>query len=247
MKYNCVIVDDERPALKLLTAYLKKLPHLELVATCENAFDALAALQKHSVDILFLDIHMPELTGFEMLQTLKQKPQVIMTTAYREYAVKGFELEVTDYLVKPFSFERFLQAVNKATENLNLKNTSSPILSSPHIETPIDFSTKKSDQYFFVKTNHKMEKVSLQKILYVESMREYVSIQLEPRRFLVHQTMNAMAQKLQLPNFIRVHRSYIVGLNHIETISGNVLKIQEKEIPIGGSYRKAFFEQIEML
>lgn len=245
MKYNCVIVDDERPALKLLTAYIKKLPHLELVASCEDAFEAIAALQNHHVDILFLDIHMPELTGIELLQSLKQKPQVIMTTAYREYAVEGFEMEVTDYLVKPFSFERFLQAVNKATQNLN--NEKNPKTNSSSNETLSDISDKKQDTHFFVKTNHKMEKVPLAEILYIESMREYVSIQLKSRRFVVHQTMNAMEEKLQLPDFMRVHRSYIIGLNHIQTIIGNVLNINGKEIPIGGSYRKSFFDQIEML
>ena len=245
MKYNCVIVDDERPALKLLTAYIKKLPHLELVASCEDAFEAIAALQNHHVDILFLDIHMPEFTGIELLQSLKQKPQVVMTTAYREYAVEGFEMQVTDYLVKPFSFERFLQAVNKATQNLNkAKNTES---NSSSTETLSDISEKKQETYFFVKTNHKMEKVPLHEILYIESMREYVSIQLSSRRFVVHQTMNAMEEKLSLPDFMRVHRSYIIGLNHIQTIMGNVLNINGKEIPIGGSYRKSFFDQIEML
>ncbi|MFT6321985.1 MAG: DNA-binding LytR/AlgR family response regulator [Granulosicoccus sp.] len=245
MKYNCVIVDDERPALKLLTAYIKKLPHLELVASCEDAFEAIAALQNNQVDILFLDIHMPEFTGIELLQSLKQKPQVIMTTAYREYAVEGFEMEVTDYLVKPFSFERFLQGVNKATQNLNSEKI--PRTNSSSTESLSDISEKKQDTYFFVKTNHKMEKVPLQEILYIESMREYVSIQLKSRRFVVHQTMNAMEEKLPLPDFMRVHRSYIIGLNHIQTIMGNVLNINGKEIPIGGSYRKSFFDQIEML
>jgi DNA-binding LytR/AlgR family response regulator len=245
MKYNCVIVDDERPALKLLTAYIKKLPHLELVASCEDAFEAIAALQNHQVDILFLDIHMPEFTGIELLQSLKEKPQVIMTTAYREYAVEGFEMQVTDYLVKPFSFERFLQAVNKATQNIKIEKNPKAIPSS--IETLADSSEKKQDTYFFVKTNHKMEKVPIHEILYIESMREYVSIQMKDRRFVVHQTMNAMEEKLSLPDFMRVHRSYIIGLNHIQTIMGNVLNINGKEIPIGGSYRKSFFDQIEML
>lgn len=245
MNPNCIIVDDERPALKLLTAYLSKLPHLNLIASCENAFEAIAALQKHSIDILFLDIHMPEFTGFELLQTLKHKPQVIITTAYREYAVKGFELEVTDYLVKPFSFERFLQAVNKATANLNIQHSASTPATISLQQSEVG-SLEKKEKYFFVKTNHKMEKVPLSEILYLESMREYVSIQTKDRRFVVHQTMNAMEKKMT-PDFIRVHRSYIIGLNHIKTIIGNVLKIEGKDIPIGGSYRKAFFEQLDTL
>ena len=254
MKYNCIIVDDERPALKLLTAYLNKLPHLNLIASCENAFEALAALQNDNVDIVFLDIHMPEFTGIELLQTLKQKPQVIMTTAYREYAVEGFEMEVTDYLIKPFSFERFLQAVNKATQNIKIENSltqnKNTVLDESENVVPSQktiLGTDRHDGYFFVKTNNKMEKVPLQDILYIESMREYVSIHSSSRRFVVHQTMNSMADKLTLPDFIRVHRSYIIGLNHIQSITGNVLDIEGKKIPIGGSYRKAFFEQIDLL
>ena len=121
MKYNCLIVDDERPALKLLEAYIAKLPHLHLVDSCENAMQAIAALEKNKIDLLFLDIQMPDLTGLELLKVLKEKPQVVLTTAYRDYAVEGFALDVTDYLVKPFSFERFVQAVNKAADQIKLK------------------------------------------------------------------------------------------------------------------------------
>ena len=239
MKYNCLIVDDERPALKLLKAYISKIPHLELVASCENALEAISALQKYQVDLLFLDIQMPDLTGLELLKVLKEKPQVVLTTAYRDYAVESFELDVTDYLVKPFSFERFVQAVNKATEQINLKKSPIQVIENQSVEIKKD--------HFFVRTNYKMEKVKFDEILYIESMREYISIHIPSRRFVIHKTMNNMVEELPNEHFMRVHRSFIVGLNHIESINGNMIVMGEKNIPIGASYRKAFFEQVRLL
>jgi len=240
MKYNCLIVDDERPALKLLVAYIAKLPHLHLAASCENAMQAIAALQANKIDLLFLDIQMPDLTGLELLKVLKEKPQIILTTAYREFAVEGFALDVTDYLVKPFSFERFVQAVNKGTEQINQK------ISKPS-SAKIAPNTAVENDHFFVRTNYKMERVKLKEILYVESMREYVSIHIKDRRYVTHQTMNRMEEELPAGQFIRVHRSFIVGLNHIQAINGNMVIIEKKEIPIGGNYRKTFFEKVKTL
>ena len=246
MKYNCLIVDDERPALKLLAAYIKKLPHLNLAASCENAMQAIAALQENKIDFLFLDIQMPDLTGLELLKVLKEKPQVILTTAYREYAVEGFELDVTDYLVKPFSFDRFVQSVNKATEQLKLITT--PIKNDLNKIAEISENIiEETDGHFFVRTNHKMEKVELKDILYVESMREYVAIHTAERRFVTNQTMNKMEEELSAEKFMRVHRSFIVALSHIQSINGNVIYIGEKEIPVGASYRKRFFERVRLL
>lgn len=186
---------------------------------------------------------MPELTGLDLLKILKNsKPQVILTTAYREYAVEGFALDVTDYLVKPFSFERFTQAVNKATEQINLRNTSSP-LPSPVIDNKETVTT----DHFFVRTNYKMEKVQISEILYIESMREYVAIHTAQRRYVTNQTMNKMEEELPVDQFMRVHRSYIVALSQIQSINGNVISIGEKEIPVGTSYRKRFFEQVKLL
>ncbi len=247
MNYNCLIVDDERPALKLLTAYISKLPHLQLVDSCENALQAISAIQKNKIDILFLDIQMPELTGLELLKILKNdKPQVILTTAYREYAVEGFALDVTDYLVKPFSFERFAQAVNKATEQINLKNNSTPQPDNP-VSATIENKEADTKDHFFVRTNYKMEKVILNEILFVESMREYVAIHTSSRRFVTNQTMNKMEEELPADKFMRVHRSHIINLSKIQSINGNVISIGEKEISIGVSYRKVFFEQLKLL
>lgn len=241
MSYKCLIVDDERPALKLLTAYISKLPHLELLATCENAMEALAALQKHPVDLLFLDIQMPELTGLDLLKVLQNKPQVILTTAYREYAVEGFALQVTDYLVKPFSLERFIQAVNKATIQIDLSKKNNVYISP---EKLVELEIK---DHFFVRTNHKMTRIDFEDILYLESMREYVAIHTSSHRYIIHQTMTTMESKLPQSSFLRVHRSYMIALKKIKTINGNSILIQEKQIPIGTSYRKHFFERIELL
>ncbi|MCI4671666.1 MAG: LytTR family DNA-binding domain-containing protein [Bacteroidia bacterium] len=240
MNYSCLIVDDERPALKLLTAYISKLPHLKLVASCENALEATAALGKEQVDLLFLDIQMPELTGLEMLKLLRIKPKVILTTAYREFAVEGFSLDATDYLVKPFSFERFLQAVNKATNQIQLEKTKAAPPQS-------DSKEEVTQDHFFVRSNHKMEKVDFAEIRYLESMREYVAIYTTKRKFVVHQTMNQMEKELPSTNFMRVHRSFMINLDKIESVMGNMILIGDQKIGIGASYKKRFFDQLRLL
>ena len=242
MKYNCLIVDDERPALKLLEAYIKKLPHLHLNDACENAVQAISALQKYEIDILFLDIQMPELTGLDLLKVLKDPPQVILTTAYREYAVEGFSLDVTDYLVKPFSFERFLQGVNKATEQINLKKKP-----QPGSEASASVEVQPQEDHFFVKTNYKMEKVVFRDILFIESMREYVAIHTSEKKYVLNYSMNYMQEVLPTTSFMRVHRSFLVGLAHIQGLKGNVILLAGNEIPIGASYKKAFMEQLRLL
>ena len=239
MPYSCLIVDDERPALKLLEAYIKKLPHLELKASCESGLEALAVLQQEEIDLFFLDIQMPELTGLELLRSLRKRPQVILTTAYRDFAVEGFELDVTDYLLKPFSFERFMQAVNKAVG-----------LMQPKERTPVSVAepTKpESKEHLFLRTNYKMEKVERKGILFVKGEREYVSVHTGDRKFLINQTLNKMQEELAGDRFMRVHRSYIVNMDHVHTISGNTVRIGEEEIPIGASYKKKFFERIKLL
>lgn len=240
-QYRCLVVDDERPALQLLSAYIKKLPHLNQIGACENAMETMAILQNNTIDILFLDIQMPQLTGLELLRILPNKPEIILTTAYREYAVEGFALNVTDYLVKPFSFERFAQAVNKAAEQIKLKQPIAHTIIEPRI------STKASPDHFFVRTNYKMEKVVLNKVTHIESMREYVAIYTPEKRFVVNQTMNKLEKELPKDQFLRIHRSYIIGLRHISEINGNMVIIKDKKITIGASYRKAFFEQLNQL
>jgi len=249
--YQCLIVDDERPALQLLTAYLKKMPQLTLVSSCENAMDALAILQSQPIDLLFLDIQMPEFTGLDLLRMLPRQPQVILTTAYREYAVEGFTLEITDYLVKPFPFERFVKAANKAIENIRKDRAVFCNTLSSNMKELAPEEVQQDDaasmDHFFVRTNHKMEKVVVDEIRYIESMREYSSIHTAERRFVINNSMQRIISELPQHKFMRVHRSFIVGLNYIEGIKGNTIVLKDKEIPIGASYRKAFFAKVKLL
>lgn len=237
--FRCLIVDDERPSLQLLGAYLRKLPHLELVASCEDAMTAMAQLQTQPIDILFCDIQMPEFTGLDLLRMLKQSPQVILTTAYRDYAVEGFELEVTDYLLKPFSFERFVQAVNKAIHQLT------PVQAPPSPSLPAN--EEDAGNYFFARTNHKLEQVHLADILYVESMREYSNLHTSARRYVLSTSMQKLSEELPQNRFMRIHRSYIISLHHIQSVKGNMVVVGDKDIPIGASYRKSFFECLKLL
>ncbi|MEO0899900.1 MAG: LytTR family DNA-binding domain-containing protein [Bacteroidota bacterium] len=239
MVYNCLVVDDERPAIKLIEAYIHKLPNLEVKASCENAMQAITALQQHHIDILLLDIQMPELTGMDLLKTMRERPEVILTTAYREYAVDGFAQDVTDYLVKPFSFERFVQATNKAIDRIQAKEKSPPSLSPSNSRTEFD--------HFFVKSNGKMEKVRYEDILYLESMREYVCIHTLQKRHVIHQTMNNMEEELPKDQFMRIHRSYLVSLKQVQGVMGNMVLIKDKKITIGASYRKKFFDHLRLL
>lgn len=245
MQYRCLIVDDERPALKLLTAYLEKIPHLELVAACENGMEAMGVLQREHVDILFLDIQMPDFTGLDLLRSLQRKPQVILTTAYRDYAVEGFALSATDYLVKPFSLERFLQGVNKAIEQIKLKQTNvDPIIPKATDTTAAD---QPEDDHFFVRTNYKMEKIVFADIQYVESMREYVAIHTHEKRYVIHQTMTNMEKELPATMFMRIHRSYIVNTKLIKGVNGNQVIIADQQLTIGASYRQTFFDSLRTL
>jgi DNA-binding LytR/AlgR family response regulator len=225
MNYKCLIVDDEYPALALLEDYIHKVPGLELVGKCENATETLAALQAQEIDLLFLDIQMPDLTGVELLRSLHHAPQVIFTTAYANYALEGFALDVTDYLLKPFSFERFLKAVNKSIDQLKLKKTAQ----SNQPDTNKD--------HFFVRADHKTMKINVADILYVEGLREYVSIYTKEKRIITLEAMKKMELILPTNQFMRVHKSYIVALEKVDALSGNMLELKGKQIPIGRMYR----------
>lgn len=225
MKTTCLVVDDEHPALKLLEDYISKMPELELVAKCDNALDANNILQDQPVDLMFLDIQMPDLTGLDFIKSLKRKPVIILTTAYSEYALEGYELDVTDYLLKPFSFERFMQAVNKAQELIILKKKEKT-------------SIKTAKDHIFVKADYKKVKVNFDDILYIEGLREYVSFFTKDKRIVTLEAMKNLEQILPADQFIRVHKSYIIPLKKVEAVVGNMLEIAGKNIPIGKSYRE---------
>jgi len=231
-----IIVDDEPLAQEVLQTHISKFPGLELVATCNNAVEAFEALKEHPIDLMFLDIQMPQISGIDFLKTLAKPPKVIFTTAYSEYAVDGYELDVVDYLLKPISFERFAKAVNKAIDILKQK-------SSPKGEG--NPTVDKAD-YIYVKANKKLFKVRYDEIFYIEGLKDYVMLHTPEGRIVTLQTMKSLEKKLPNNIFMRVHRSYIVNLNKIDILEGNTVHIQEKIIPIGKNYKDNLLKVINI-
>ena len=225
-KYTCIIIEDEPLALDKTKDFVNKVPFLELTATFDNALNGLAYLNSNKVDVLFLDINMDELSGIELLESSNITSQVIITTAYQEYALKGYELHITDYLLKPFTFNRFLQAVNKAQENLNQRIT----------EKQLDF--------IFVKTENRLEKIMINDILYIEGMRDYLRIHTSTKKIMTLQSFNELEQLIPAQVVCRVHKSYMVAVNKIESIERSRIKIADQMIPVSETYKEAFLQLI---
>ncbi len=225
--HSCIIIEDEPLAMERTRNFVNKVPFLKLTATFDNALMGLAYLRTHQVDVLFLDINMDELTGVELLESAKIESQVIITTAYQEYALKGYELNVTDYLLKPFTFHRFLQAVTKAQENLRKQQPLSTSL-----------------EFIFVKTENRLERVLFDEILYIEGMRDYRRIHMTTKRIMTLQNFKELAQLIPPTKVCRVHKSYMVALNKIEAIERNRIKIGQQLIPISDTYKALFYQQI---
>ncbi|MEO1513767.1 MAG: LytTR family DNA-binding domain-containing protein [Bacteroidota bacterium] len=241
MKYTVLIVDDEEPARDLLVSYARKIEELEVLPPMSNAMDARKVINEQSVDILLTDIQMDDLTGIDLIKTLKQPPITIFTTAYSEYALEGFELDIADYLVKPISFQRFYKAINKTIELIQFKtsNTTTP---PPKVDSLP--SSPKAD-YFFVKTNRKMVKTVYADILFVESYGEYVKIHTKDDLILALQTTQFMEQLLPEEDFVRIHRSYIVNLNHIQEIDGPTLIVEQHRLTISKRMRDGFMKRVQ--
>ena len=235
MKMTCMIVDDESLARNLLTDYVSKIPSLDLVATCANAIEAAAVLQSRHLDLLFLDIQMPDINGISFMQTLGKDQLVVFTTAYTEYAVKSYELNAVDYLVKPIAFERFFQAVGKATDQLSRRNL---------IQQPAT-ADDEQDQ-IFIKADSKIYNVTLGDIDYVEAYGEYVLIHRGADRLMPLLQLGKLEELLPATRFIRVHRSYIVQFSKIEAIQGNSIWIGKKEIPVSRTYRDMLMERVQL-
>jgi len=235
---RCLVIDDEELARKLLANYIARLPHLELVDSFKQPIAALQSLQSAQIDLIFLDIQMPQLTGIEILKTLKVVPQIILTTAYSEYAVESYALNVTDYLLKPFSFERFLQAVNKASEQITLKQPKS------NSNNTTIASTEEEKNYQIVKSEHKLHRIFHHEILYIQSMQEYVAYYTQKGRVIAFGSLKRLEQELPNHSFMRVHKSYIVNTQKVSTIEGNLLHIGAEKIPVGGSYREQVKNQL---
>jgi two-component system, LytTR family, response regulator len=234
---TCLIVEDEPLARNLLVDYVKKVPSLHLVDACSNAMDALEVLRKQPVDILFLDIQMPEITGITFLKILQKKPLVIFTTAYSQYALEGYELDVVDYLLKPITLERFLRAVDKAVQRIQVKQVTP-------VPEAMQAGADKPD-FVFVKDGTRMVKITLDDILYVEGMKDYVTIHTREKKITTLQRMKVLEEQLPADKFIRIHHSFIIALNAIDSVHKNDVQIGQELIPISDSYKKAFRELIE--
>ena len=238
---NAIIVDDEPLARDVLETYLERMPDVNLVATCSNAFEANQALKDNQVDLMFLDIQMPQLTGMDFLRTLQNPPMVIFTTAYSEYAIEGFELDALDYLLKPISFDRFVKAVNRAKEQKNLQTGGT----ADTANAPKDDASSENaleEDFIFVKADKKLIKVNYDDILYIEGLKDYVIIRCNDSRVITLQTMKSLEARLPSKIFKRIHRSYIINMSKVEAVMGNMIEITEKgakkHLPIGKNYRE---------
>lgn len=235
MPIRCLAVDDEAYATKIIADYIEKVPFLELAGRTTSPIEALMMVQQGQVDLLFLDIQMPELTGIQLLKLLGGKCKVILTTAYPEYAVEGFELDVTDYLLKPFAFDRFLKAVQKVQASLQTDH--------PPLATPVATFAPSAIDYIFIKgeSKHKFIKVNFPDILFIEGMKNYVTIYTTTQKLVTYQTLRVLEESLPQPPFCRVHKSYIISIDRIRMVDGNTVYLQEHAIPLGETYRDDFF------
>lgn len=228
MKTKCLIVDDEPLARELIRGHVEKLENFEVVAECSDAMKALNVLREKQVDLIFMDIQMPQITGIEFLKTLKHPPKVIITTAYREFALDGFELDVVDYLIKPITFERFLKSVNKYYQ---VSQEDVHVIPGNSAEKTMD------ESFIYVKENKKVVKVYLSEIKYIEGLSEYVQVYTDKRKIITKTSMAQMEEKLPGESFLRIHKSFIVSLSKIEAFTANTIEIQGKELPIGRSFK----------
>lgn len=236
MNLRCIIIDDEPLALDLLEDDISKIPFLTLTHKFQSPFEALPLLKSGQVDLIFLDIQMPDITGLEFLKSLETKPLVIFTTAYDQYALDGYKLDVIDYLLKPIPFDRLLKAAGKAQDYFTARNSTQGTHHSQSDEPYPD--------YIFVKSGYDILKINISDILFIEGLKDYVKIFVPPHPILTLMNLKAIVDKLPPNKFIRVHRSYIVAIEKIKAIRKNKIIIDDKEIPIGEHYKEAFFQLI---
>ncbi len=231
-RINCLIVDDDPAALDLLEHYIGRVYFLNLVEKCQHAIEAMKILEENQIDLLFLDIHMPDVNGIQFLKSILSKPAVIFTTGYKEYALEGYEHDVIDFLLKPFDFERFLKAVNKANSLIS-KATRQPA------------AGKKPQQFIFVKADYKLIKINVEDIFFIEGLKDYIKIYTRQKLILTLMSMTSIEEKLPSEEFFRVHRSYIISLSKIDSVSRHRVIIGEKFIPISVPYRDRFYHTID--
>jgi DNA-binding LytR/AlgR family response regulator len=225
---TCIVTDDEPFARKGLQGYVEKIGFLDLKGVCEDALQLSDMLQKQPVDLLFLDIQMPHISGVDFIKALPKPPKVIFTTAFEQYALQGFELDIMDYLLKPISYERFLKAAWKARDYFALRENTAPT----------------TVPYIFIKVNGKLEKINFDEILFIEGMENYVAIYVENRKLITHTTIKSLLEKLPQGKFIQTHKSYVAAISKVDTIEGNTLHIQKHQVPISKYLREAVLGQI---
>jgi len=229
-KYTCLIVDDEPIGREIIEDFVGRVEQLELTASCKNAFEALEILQRRDIDVLFSDIQMPNVNGMEMVRSLPHPPVVIFITAYSDFAVDSYELNITDYLVKPISFERFLQAVNKALMFVEAMRSNKP---NPAIDKP---------QYIFLKADNKQTKILFNSIWYIETIKDYIRIHTPEKKLIVYSTMKGIEEKLPADKFYRIHQSYIVPIDQIKTLEGNQVELVcGASLPISKSHKAGLY------
>ncbi|MGQ8335703.1 LytR/AlgR family response regulator transcription factor [Sunxiuqinia sp. A32] len=231
---QCIIVDDEPVAREILENHLSRIDSVDVVASCKSAIDAFNVINANNVDLIFLDINMPEISGLSFARSINKDIKVIFTTAYREYAIDGFDLQAVDYLLKPISFERLLQAINK------YRNENTPSV----LSEPVEITPEKSD-YFFVRADRKMVKISFSEILYIESLSDYIKIHLKDKTVITRETITNIEAKLPQNDFIRTHRSFVVSKSEIDSYTNEYVQIQKKIIPISRGYKKEVLEKLE--
>jgi len=238
MKINCIAIDDEPLALNKIREYIKRIPYLELLESFDNAISALEFIKEHRVDLIFLDIQMEELTGIQMVEAMNDAPKIILTTAYSQYAIKSYELDVSDYLLKPISFPRFLKSCEKISDQLKSHVHQKPALSKED-QQPI------APSFFYIKNGHKTQKIDFKDIYFIEAMKDYVRIWTHNEKVMTLLSLKKLESLLPSHQFIRIHKSYIISMDKIDSIERNRVLILQERLAIGKSYQKSFFDKIE--
>lgn len=235
MNIKCIVIDDEYLARVVLQDYIGKVPGLELMGSFKSPIEAISLIQKGEVDLMFLDIQMPDISGIDFLKTLTKKPLVVFTTAYMEYAIEGYQLDVLDYLLKPFSFERFLKSINKVTERQQT-SVQAPSSTQQH---PLDDKSEQAKAFIAIKADHKVHRLKHDQIIYIEGLREYVTFFCKGEKIITLESLRNLETTLPANSFLRVHKSYIVNINYVKSLYGNQLIMEGTSmvIPIGKSYR----------
>ena len=225
MKIKCILIDDEPLAIKVLENYFTNFSDFEIIGTFNNALEALEFINNNGVDAVFLDINMPMMTGFELISLIENKTRVIITSAFREFAVESYDLDVLDYLLKPIPLPRFVKCINKITAEFNLKNN-------------IKIENQRIDSHIFIKVDKKMIKINIDEILFIEGMKEYIKVITVDKTYITHKSLTSLSDELPADRFIRIHKSYTIAIDKVKSIEGNRIQIQSYTIPIGRNYSK---------